>query len=74
MITISESFVAPHPVQPVFDLVVDFGRIADWDPNVASSRLRAPETSWHPSSVPEGAVIDSIDSGEPSVASAEQSV
>ncbi len=43
MITISETFVAPHPVPPVFDLVVDFGRIADWDPNVASSMLREPD-------------------------------
>jgi NAD(P)-dependent dehydrogenase (short-subunit alcohol dehydrogenase family) len=43
MITISETFVAPHPVPPVFDLVVDFGRIAAWDPNVASSRLRDPD-------------------------------
>lgn len=42
MITISESLVAPRPVDDVFALVSDFGRIADWDPNVVSSRRDGP--------------------------------
>ncbi len=43
MIEISETFIAPHPPGRVFELVADFGRIASWDPNVASSALRDPD-------------------------------
>ena len=40
MLVISETLVAPHPPEDVFSFVADFGRIAQWDPNVVSSKLR----------------------------------
>ena len=41
MITISETLVARHSPEEVFAFIADFGHIADWDPNITSSR-RAP--------------------------------
>ena len=37
MIEISETLVAHHAPEDVFAFVADFGRIADWDPNIVSS-------------------------------------